>query len=191
MATVDTVPRDCSWVRNNLGVLARLNTVCFQGPPWNERWSDDEEGDNPRTHSPAMVRELLAEVHGKPFFFAAEAEEELVAVGVAQVLNNAGAEAMHVAPFGAQAGDFYQSLVIVRPDYQGNGVSSGLIDSRLALAERLAAPRIWVQTHVDNERVRCAYERRGFRTAGTLMINSCQAGEKLLPSQRVILVRNG
>jgi GNAT superfamily N-acetyltransferase len=191
MAQVDSDPRDTRWVTDNLLDIARLNTVCFQAAPWFERWSDDPAGTNPRTHSPAMVRELLDAAHGEAFFFSAHDDDGLVGVRVGQLLNREGVRAMHLEDLGARAGDFYQSLVIVTPRWQGNGVSSQLINARLSHAERLGAPRIWVQTHVSQSKVRDAYAHREFRVAGEKTIFSCQGGtEQLLPSERVFLVRD-
>lgn len=173
-------------VIKHLTELSILHTDAMAEEPWCEVWSNDLDGTDPRSNSPAMIRKLLEE--GADFFIAKTSEGRIVGFAVGLLLSESYLNSMEwgkancYTPRSPEAGDYEMNLVVVHKDFRNNGLMSKFAESRMILVnEKLSkGRRVWVQTIPPPEnpdfgkfgtyKVSAHYLKYGFQFSGKLRI---------------------
>ncbi len=154
---------DSSFITKNLPFLSALNTDCMAEDPWNETWSNNLDGVDPRTNSPAMWRHLIE--LGCKFYvilddvdlYSKVSNENFKGIGVLLPKNLHYIKSMEWTKellskgVAVNSGDWSMDLFLVNPKYRGQGVLRSLGSEMNEYLNTLPNKQnlyLWMQTRV-------------------------------------------
>ncbi len=166
---------DYKWVRANIDRLSELHTNAMQRAPWHEEWSNNRDGQDRTTYSPALLEHHCN--HRADFFAALlPGDGHIIGYGIGQHISAeylktlAWAQLSDLSSTRPQTGDYEMALVVVDPAFQRCGIASNLIRERLrhAVSTTAKGKRIWLQTleNAGINVIKKRYQQQGFQVVG-------------------------